>query len=297
MNKIAIVQITDKENVHLRFSGATLDEITRALPQGFYTTFSTLSGGTKVMGLRAHLDRLYLPAASYPVDGKTLRARIAALVKENLPGESRVRVILTKETGEMYVAIQPFTPLSPSVYENGVHVVSTQSARHDPRIKDTGFIVESAAQRKLVNKDIFEVLLTKNGKVLEGMTSNFYVIARRSAATTKQPPAASGELLRADKRRAPNDATLITARRGILLGVTRRAVLRIARGAGLGIEYRAPRLDEKFDEAFLTSSSRGVVPIVSIDHHPVGQGSVGKQTKILMRAYWEYVESKSEAII
>ena len=99
-------------------------------------------------------------------------------------------------------------------------------------------------------------------------------------------------------RFARNDGTtLITARTGILLGVTRRAVLRLARGEGMGIVYRAPRVDEDFAEAFLTSSSRGVVPIVRIDGRAVGEGSVGAWTKRLSLAYAAYVEERSEKLV
>jgi branched-chain amino acid aminotransferase len=118
------------------------------------------------------------------------------------------------------------------------------------------------------------------------MTSNFYaikcsVIARRAGSLPKQ---------------SPLEATLITAQKGILLGVTRRAVLRLARGEGMSIRvaYRAPKVGEKFDEAFLTSSSRGIVPVVSIDQSPVGEGKVGDWTKRLMKAYGEYVKRKAE---
>jgi branched-chain amino acid aminotransferase len=90
---------------------------------------------------------------------------------------------------------------------------------------------------------------------------------------------------------------LITAQDGILLGVTRHAILRLARGQGMSIDYRAPKVNEKFDEAFLTSSSRGVVPIVSIDNKSVGQGRVGKWTQMLSEAYQAYVEERSEKII
>lgn len=95
---------------------------------------------------------------------------------------------------------------------------------------------------------------------------------------------------------------LITAQRGILLGVTRKAVLKLAREQGLQIKYQAPLLNDSFDEAFLTSSSRGVVPIVSIDDKPVGQGRrrtepvevVGEWTKRLSQAYQVYVKNRSE---
>jgi branched-chain amino acid aminotransferase len=296
---IVTFKITKAGNLPHPTQSKSLDEMTRGLSQGFYTTFSTLAAGTKVLGLHAHIQRLYVPALELglvpSVDESTLKLRLAELAKINLPHESRIRLILTKDDGIIYVGIQPFAPLPDSVYRNGVHAVTSGVSRSDPRIKGTDFIAKSAAQRKLVKGDVFEVLLTHNGKILEGMTSNFYVIARRSLATTKQSPIASRGLLRSPSL-ARNDATLITARSGILLGVTRRAVLRLARGEGMSIEYRPPNVGEEFDEAFLTSSSRGIVPIVSIDGNPVGEGKAGEWTKRLMKAYREYVERKAEEV-
>jgi len=260
-------------NLPIQTRAKTLDEMTRHLPQGFYTTFSTLSHGTKVLGLHAHLQRLYVPALGQglipSIDEATLRTRIAELAKENLPKESRIRLILTKNDGAVYVGIQLFERIPKQIYENGVKVVTAELARQAPRIKDTGFISSSVEERKQLGRDVFEVLLTKHGHILEGMTSNFYTIKGK---------------------------TLITAQDGILLGVTRHAILGLARGEGMSIEYRTPYINEKFDEAFLTSSSRGVVPIVSIDEKPVGQGSVGKWSKILSKVYQAYVMEGSEYI-
>ncbi|MBI5354263.1 MAG: aminotransferase class IV family protein [Chloroflexi bacterium] len=267
-------QITPSGNILVQTQANTLDEFTRELPQGLYTTFSTLSHGVRVLGFHAHLARLYMPAAelsiSPAVDAATLRNRIAALTKINLPGESRVRLILIKDNGNIFICAQPFEPLPKTVYEDGVKVITVEMARQTPRLKDTGFISASIEQRRQVGKDAFEVLLTKGGCVLEGMTSNFYAV---------------------------NGSKLTTARRGILFGVTRRVILRLARGMGMSIEYRAPALNEKMTEAFLTSSSRGVVPIVSIDHQPVGRGRVGRWAKMLLKAYQEYVEERSEQIV
>ena len=272
---ILAFQITETENIPFQTQASTLDEMTRELPQGFYTTFSTLSNGTKVLGLRTHLGRLYLPAMELrlipSVDQPILRTRVADLAKMNLPNESRIRLILTKNNGMIYIAIQPFEPLSKQLYENGVKVITAEVTRTTPRVKDTGFISSSIEQRKQVGRHVFEVLLTKDGKILEGMTSNFYAIKGK---------------------------TLVTAQRGILLGVTRRVILRLARGQGMSIRvaYRAPSVNEKLNEAFLTSSSRGVVPIVSINNKSVGQGRVGKWTKMLSKAYQAYVEERSEQI-
>ena len=273
MNLLAF-QITPSKNIPFQTQASSLDEMTRELPQGFYTTFSTLSNATRVLGLRAHLQRLYIPGMEQgivaAVDEQLLRSRVAELAKLNLPNESRIRLILTKNNGNVYVGIQPFEPLSREIYENGVQVITAELARKSPRVKDTGFISSSIDQRRRVGRDIFEVLLTKDGKILEGMTSNFYVVKGKS---------------------------LVTAQRGILLGVTRRAILKLARGQGMFIEYRSPRVDEKFDEAFLTSSSRGVVPVISIDNRVVGEGRVGRFTKQLSAGYEAYLLAKAESIL
>lgn len=271
---IKAFKITPEANMPFESPVSTLDEMTRKLSEGFYTTFTTLARGTRVLGLKAHLRRVYSPAIENgitpAVNESLLRQRLARLVEENVPNESRLRLILTKAAGEIYVGIQRFEPLPASVFSKGVRVVTAQISRKDPRIKDTAFILESNSQRKLLNRDVFEILLAKKGYILEGMTSNFYVVKGKS---------------------------LVTARRGILLGVTRKAILRLAKGQGMSIEYRPPRIKEKFDEAFLTSSSRGVVPVVSIDEKPVGLGGVGKWAKTLSKAYQAYVEDRSESLI
>lgn len=271
---IRLFQVRPRGNFPLDTDASTLDEMTRELSEGFYTTFTTLCGGAKVLGLAAHLQRLYSPAKGIGVipaiHALALRARIATLAKETLPNESRIRLILTKDSGAIFVGIQPFEPLASDIYSMGVHVITSETSRRDPRIKNTAFISASISQRKLLNTKVFEVLLTKNGRILEGMTSNFYAI---------------------------KGGTLVTAQRGILLGVTRKAILRLARGQGMSVEYRALRINEKFNEAFLTSSSRGVVPIVSIDQMSVGEGKAGKWTKILSKAYQDYVEERSEWIV
>jgi branched-chain amino acid aminotransferase len=272
--KIIAFQIAKTKNIPIQTQALTLDEMTRELPQGFYTTFSTLSRGTKVLGLHAHLQRLYFPAMEQgicaSVDESTLRTRVAELAKLNLPKESRIRLILTKDDGMIYLATQPFEPISRSIYEMGVRVITIEAVRRVPRVKDTGFITASIEQRRQVGTNIFEVLLTKDGKILEGMTSNFYAVRGK---------------------------ILITAQRDILLGVTRRVILRLARGQGMRIEYRPPQGNERFDEAFITSSSRGIVPIISIDNKPVGEGRAGRWSKMLSQAYQVYVEERSENII
>jgi branched-chain amino acid aminotransferase len=74
---------------------------------------------------------------------------------------------------------------------------------------------------------------------------------------------------------------------GVLPGITREAVLELARSEGLAVAERAFELDELLsaDEAFLTSSLRGVAPLVRVGIEPIGQGVPGHWTRQLGTGY------------
>lgn len=274
---IHVWHITPKENIHLDLDLPSLDEVTGHLPDGFYSTFRTYDNCKRVLGLTAHLQRLYEPVSTAKVDEAHLRRQLAELLRQNCQGEARVRLAMTRE-GEAYIAIQPLTPLSREVYEHGVRVVTTTIQRHQPHLKSTSFISQSqSARSEIAREGIFEALLVKDGKILEGMTSNFFYV-----------PQGGGEGAR----------TLCTAQEEILLGVTRQNVIEIARGQGMQIRFEPLAADAvtTIEEAFITSSSRGVVPVVEIDHHPVGEGIPGSLTRRLMAAYEAYVLEKAEMI-
>jgi branched-chain amino acid aminotransferase len=253
---------------------SNLDAITRQLPQGLYTTFRTYAGGKRVLGLQAHLDRLYVPAAAQQIDPSIpvdkLRKSLAEIL-QSYPDEARVRPMMAAN-GQFYLAVEPLKALAPEIYARGVHTVTTGVERQTPRLKSTAFISASQnARNKIAESKVFEALLVSNGFILEGMTSNFFYV---------------------------RDGKLGTARRDILLGVTRRTVLRVARGSGLEIVYKPLKREQvpDLDEAFLTSSSRGIVPIVRIDDLAVGEGRPGPTTKQLIKAYNEYVLRAVERI-
>jgi branched-subunit amino acid aminotransferase/4-amino-4-deoxychorismate lyase len=98
--------------------------------------------------------------------------------------------------------------------------------------------------------------------------------------------------------RSAQGEILYTAQRDILLGVTRTMVIRAARGRGVDVRYRPLKLDQlpAVKEAFITSSSRGIVPVIQIDGVKVGRGRVGQTTKVLMKAYEEYILKHAEKI-
>ena len=253
---------------------STLDVITRQLPSGYYSTFRTFDEGKRVLGLQAHLRRLYKPAAvqniRVTVDADKLRQHLRDLLLDRR-NEARVRVIMTEE-GQVYIAIEALKLLPPEIYLHGVKTVTTDVRRESPRLKSTAFISASQSKRtELSRSNIFEAFLVRNGFILEGMTSNFFYI---------------------------KGGVLGTARKKILLGVTRRTVLRVARGSGLNIDYRPLKREQApaLSEAFLTSSSRGIVPIIQIDDKMVGEGVPGSVTRNLIDGYRTYVKQHAESI-
>lgn len=276
MPNLSVWQVTPTQNIKLQIEASSLDAITRQLPDGYYSTFRTFDGCTRVLGLTAHLRRLYEPVSTPEVDEPFLRRELGALLEPYGPAEARVRAMMT-EQGETYLAIEPLQLLPREVYENGVGVETIELQRHDPRLKSTTFIGHSDSERKhIAQQGIFEALLVKDGNILEGMTSNFFYVEK-----------------------VDNISYLSTAADDVLLGITRETVIQIARQKGLEVKYQPLKRDqlEEVNEAFLTSSSRGVVPIIKIDNVTIGQGVPGKVTKQLMAAYESYVIDNAKKIL
>jgi D-alanine transaminase len=111
-------------------------------------------------------------------------------------------------------------------------------------------------------------LVDAEGRVTEGASSNAWIVSR--------------------------DGVIITRPLGrdILPGITRSVVLDVIKAQGLKFEERAFTLEEAYGarEAFVTSASQIVQPVVSIDGRPVGNGAPGLLSTALRRDYHRYAE-------
>ena len=81
--------------------------------------------------------------------------------------------------------------------------------------------------------------------------------------------------------------------------MTRQTVLALAKQEGINVGIKALPLNDlpEIEEAFITSSSRGVVPVVQIGDQQIGNGRVGDMTRRLMNLYEAEVLSLAEEII
>src|SRR5512133_1053955 len=107
---IIVHKVTRSSVDRLDFDLPDLDSISTAIPTGLYTTFRTYAGRTKVVGLRSHLDRLYIPAKAQAItpvirQQDDFRHTLAELLSRLEASEARVRIILdtTVEPGTLYV--------------------------------------------------------------------------------------------------------------------------------------------------------------------------------------------------
>src|SRR5262249_48797597 len=218
----------------------------------------TRTSGGRPVDLGRHLDRLARSAAAIGLDPPG-RAQLAGAVGETLAaagaGEAYVRIIVTRGAGEIgldpaladrprvIVLVRPLTPLDPSLYQNGVEIALVAIRRNpkralDPAIKSGNYLNNILGLREARARGAHEcVMLNAEGWLTEGAPSNRFVV-------------------RGDAVRTPAFDD------GLLDGITRGRVLELARAAGIPAAEAHLGRDDLLgaDEAFLTSSLRGVLP-------------------------------------
>jgi branched-chain amino acid aminotransferase len=235
-----------------------------------------------------HFERLRKSARAVFMDLPSTREELFAETLRTIKAagdssEHRVRITITRGAGDVspdpgscdaptvIIFATPLAALPASVYENGVEVIVSSFYR-SRQLGDakTGNLLRSVlALREARVAGAFEAItLTSEGKISDGITSNICLIQR----TTLLTPSVES---------------------GILEGITRAVVLDLAKRAGLTVFEGTLDLKEieKSSELFLTSSTRGVVPIVRVSGKAVGSGQPGPVTRKLMDAYTAEVQT------
>jgi branched-chain amino acid aminotransferase len=243
---------------------------------GVYTIANTFDG-TQVLLFDAHLDRMERSAErsgmALTLDRPRLRRALRTMIAEADYGEVRYRITApTTMPSQLILSIEPFRPLAPAVYAEGVRVVTLAgAARETPEAKTAGWLHDRAALEHALPPGIFTgLLIGPHGELLEGLSTNFYAVL---------------------------DGVLRTAGEGVLPGMAQVIVLAIAPEV-LPVEMRAVLLEDvpHLQEAFITSASRGIVPVVTIDGHTIGDGTPGPRTRALRERYAAWAAAHLQAL-
>ncbi len=250
-----------------------------------YEVLRTFS--TKPFGLVEHLQRLERSATALGITLPPLadieRAIFDTLAAAAEP-DAYVRVMVTRGAGELgldpaladqprlIVIVRPVKPPDPKQYEEGVEVAVVGCSRSaapgqpgalDPQVKSGNYLVSVLAVAQARAAGAYEAILTDSvGRITEGGSSNFFLVRGGRIGT---PPVSAG----------------------LLEGITRGKVIAVARANGLAVDELPlwPSDLRGADEAFLTSSVRGLVPMVRVDGQPIGDGRPGPITRRVMALY------------
>lgn len=248
-------------------------EATNYEPLGVYTIGRTYERD-HVLLFDDHLDRLEqsarLEGVTAILDRPKLRAVLRQLIDQGGYAESRFRILIPNQTpDQLYLSVEPYKPVPAEVREHGAKVITVHKARHNPGAKTSAWMLERQGTVQNFPSGIYEgILIADDGTLLEGTSSNFYAIV---------------------------GGTLRTAVEGVLEGISRRAVMKVAPSV-LPVDPRPVKLGDRLDEAFLTSAGRGVVPITEIDGSTIGSGEPGALTLRLRDAYDQWAREHWEKL-
>jgi branched-chain amino acid aminotransferase len=228
---------------------------------GIFDYFKTLGGHP--LHLEEHLNRFLYSAEQMRLDmGRSrdeLRAMIATLLDRNRIADSGVRLTLTGGYApdgysiarpNLVITQKPLAASTISDPAQGMRLMSYPHQRQLPEVKTIDYLMAIWLQPLLREKGVDEVIYHKDGVIAECPRSNFFLVTDRDVLVT---PAAN-----------------------VLKGITRMKVLEVAKRQ-MTVEEREVRLEEipRAKEAFITSTTKQVMPVTEMDGVQVGDGKIG----------------------
>lgn len=250
------------------------------MADGVYEVVSVLDG--KLVDFDGHMKRLARSleelAMTRPMSDDEFLEAHRRLIAENGITEGLVYLQVTRgNPGDRDFAYPPegttptvvmFTQSKPGLARNpqaeiGLRVCTLPDLRWARRdIKTVQLLYPSMAKMEAKARGCDDAWMVEDGHVTEGTSNNAYIV---------------------------KDGTIITRALSsdILHGITRAAVLRLAAEAQLGVEERSFTVDEAkaADEAFITSASAFVMPVVELDGTTVGNGKPGPVSRRMREIY------------
>ena len=245
---------------------------------GVYEVSSVLRG--RLIDNQGHLTRLHRSLSELDMAAPASDAEIETiqntLIEKNAVDEGLVYLQVTRGAADrdfaypegvapsLVMFTQQKNVIDSPQGKNGIAVVAVEDIRWRRRdIKTVGLLAPCMAKMAAKRAGADDAWLVEDGYVTEGSSNNAFIITA--------------------------DGVLVTRQLGneILAGITRKAVLRLAREQQVKIEERRFTIEEacRASEAFITSATTFVMPVLSIDGKPVASGKPGRLTSRLRELY------------
>jgi branched-chain amino acid aminotransferase len=221
--------------------------------------------------LKEHLDRLFRSSEimhlSIPLSRETIKSVIYSLISKNGISDSGIRITVTGGySGNGYSLTNPniiisenqFTEPKEVQYKEGIRLALYPYQRQLPEAKTIDYLMEIWLQPYIHLHAADDILYFRDGAITECPRSNFFIV------TT------GGEIH--------------TAGENILKGVTRSRIIKAAMGH-FELKERNISPDEALQasEAFICSTTKGILPVTVINGKPIGNGKPGPATQLLGR--------------
>lgn len=240
----------------------------------------------RVFKLDDHLDRLYDGARAIcmqiPVSKDEMQEIVLETLRRNNLTDAYIRLVVTRGPGDLGLdprkCPKPFIfciaasiVLYPDeLYEKGMSVISVSTRRNIPtacipRVKSLNYLNNIYAKMEANLAGMPEAIMLNNeGYVAEATGDNIFIVNKGVLIT---PPSSAG----------------------ILEGITRNAVMDIAREKGIPVEEKMFTMYDVYtaDEVFLTGTAAEVIPVINVDSRIITDGKPGKMTRELIAAFHE----------
>lgn len=237
--------------------------------------------GTTPFRLRDHIKRLESSAAQIglglPWSGAELEQIVLQTYQRNLIADASIRIVVTGGPSDNFmtprgkpslvVMVHPVSPYPDHYYSEGCKATSTLVERTMATVKSLNYIGAIMAMNEAGKSGAVEAIyLDEHDRLTEGTRANLFVV---------------------------RGGLLLTPREGVLKGITRQVVLEIAAANGFELVEGPIHYHDlgNIDEAFLTSTTKEVLPIVQIDEHVIGSGKPGPHTQRMIELFHAYVRS------
>ena len=245
--------------------------------------------GGRLIDERRHIARLQRSLGELRIP-MPMSVKALGVVLREVVAKNRLRYGLVYLQITRGVARRDHAFPSPAVAPSMVVTARTLNIKRNEALAATGIAVISVPDNRWGRVDIKTVGLLPN------------VLARQAAIEQGARDAwfvdKDGVVMEASSANAwivTAEGTLVTRHvdHAILRGITRTVVFDAVKGQGLSIEERAFTLQEAFAarEAFITSATQLVLPVVKIDDRTIGNGKPGPVASALRREFYRYAET------
>ena len=242
---------------------------------GVFESIPTVDG--RPLCMTAHIERLLVSANASTIDLPVAPDEMKSIIREGLsrlarmePGrETLIRPYITggDDFDELkgflhprfFILFENANRPPKELYEKGVLLWPLDMARRSPETKSVDYMTSYSLEAR--ENGAFEVLYCPAGEITEGAHSSFFLVK-------------DGELVTAPLNR-------------VLSGTTRRIVIELARRNGIRVLESVPLLAglSGYEEAFITGSLKGILPVVRVGGTVIGDGRPGAMTKRLREIY------------